>query len=73
MEDALKKFEEMKQIAEAHYRSVGEIVCPYFNKSVGFNAKGLDHIKMKGWNKTRLVSDQYLLWKTKADPIWSIQ
>ena len=57
---ASKHFEEIKQTAETHYRSIGEVFCPYFNKPVGFSAKGLDHIKMKEWNKARLVSDQYL-------------
>lgn len=55
-----KQFEEVKQTAEAHYHSIGEVFCPYFDKPVGFNAKGLDHIKMKEWNKTRIMSDQYL-------------
>jgi len=59
-EEVQKHFEELKQTAETHYRSIGEIFCPYFNKKVGFNAKGLDHIKMHGWNKARTASDQYL-------------
>lgn len=27
---------------------------------MSFNAKGLDHIKFKEWNKARVVEDQYL-------------
>ena len=58
--DPLQHFEEIKQAAETNYKAVGEVFCPYFDKQVGFNAKGLDHIKMKGWNKARVMSDQYL-------------
>ena len=36
------------------------MLCPYLRTKINFNAKGLDHIKMKSWNKTRLASDQYL-------------
>ena len=34
--------------------------CPALNKNINFNTKGLDHIKFKDWNKTRLASEQYL-------------
>ncbi|MBA4319488.1 MAG: hypothetical protein C0412_13890 [Flavobacterium sp.] len=60
MYDALNKFEEMKQAAETYYHTVGEIFCPYLKKNVNFNIKGLDHIKMKEWNKARTVADQYV-------------
>ncbi len=58
--DNIQKFEILKEEAEKSYRSIGEVYCPYLKKAVKFNAKGLDHIKLKQWNKARLISDQYL-------------
>jgi len=58
-----EQFQKIKQEAEDFYTTVNSIFCPYFNLKVNFNAKGLDHIKMKAWNKTRLASDQYLRFK----------
>lgn len=58
--DNLEKFQKIKQEAECFYKTVEAVVCPYLKLKVNFNAKGLDHIKMKSWNKARLVSDQYL-------------
>jgi len=60
MGSAIKKFEEIKLQAEDFYKKIGSIFCPYLKKNVNFNAKGLDHIKMKEWNKARLVADQYM-------------
>ncbi len=54
------KIKEVKEKAEDEYKKIDKVLCPYLNRKVHFNAKGLDHIKMKEWNKTRLVSDQYL-------------
>lgn len=56
----LEKFNKLKEVSEDTYRSWGKIYCPYLQKNVNFNAKGLEHIKLKEWNKARLVSDQYL-------------
>jgi len=61
--DNLELFEKTKQEAEAFYKTVNPVFCPYLKAKVNFNAKGLDHIKMKSWNKTRLISDQYLRFK----------
>jgi hypothetical protein len=58
--DNLALYQKVKQEAEDFYKTIGSIPCPYLKTKVNFNAKGLDHIKMKSWNKTRLVSDQYL-------------
>jgi len=55
-----EKFNETKEEAEEFYRSLGSVLCPYFNEKVNFNAKGLDHIKFKKWNKTRVIDDQYM-------------
>lgn len=53
-------FEKIKNEAEQFYKKLESVFCPYLRKKVNFNAKGLDHIKMKAWNRTRPVSDQYL-------------
>ncbi|MFH0819648.1 MAG: hypothetical protein V1892_01310 [bacterium] len=58
--DNLEKLQETKKAAEAFYENIGSVPCPYLKRSIVFNVKGLDHIKMKAWNKTRLSSDQYL-------------
>lgn len=55
-----KKFDEVKEKAQKEYKKINSVLNPFLRKKVNFNAKGLDHIKFKEWNKTRLVSDQYL-------------
>jgi len=60
MDERQTRFEEVKKEAEEEYKKVDSVFCPFLNKKVNFNAKGLDHIKFKEWNKTRLISDQYL-------------
>lgn len=60
----MSKFNEIKSIAEEEYKSIGKIRCPYLNRDVSFNAKGIDHVKLKEWNKARLISDQYLRFKS---------
>ena len=58
--DKIEQFQKTKQEAENFYKTVNAVFCPYLKSKINFNAKGLDHIKMKSWNKARLVSDQYL-------------
>jgi len=60
MDERQIKFDQIKKSAEEQYRKINSIFCPFLNKKVNFNAKGLDHIKFKEWNKTRLISEQYL-------------
>lgn len=55
-----EKFEGTKRKAEEIYKSIGEVYCPYFKEKVAFHAPGLEHIKFKDRNKTRLASDQYM-------------
>ena len=55
-----ERFEKVKKKAEEFYKNIGSVRCPYFGAAVNFNAKGLDHIKFKGWNRTRLIGDQYM-------------
>lgn len=52
-------FEKIKKEAEKFYKSVNNVRCPYFNEKINFNSKGLDHIKFNGWNRGRLICDQY--------------
>lgn len=61
--DSLEQFEKVKREAEDYFKTINSVYCPYLKLKVNFNAKGLDHIKMKSWNKTRLISDQYLRFK----------
>lgn len=56
----IDQFEKIKKEAEEFYKTLDSAFCPYLKTKINFNAKGLDHIKMKSWNKTRLISDQYL-------------
>lgn len=59
-EELKELLDKIKAKAESFYNGINDIDCPYLNRKVNFNAKGLDHIKMKAWNKTRTASDQYL-------------
>jgi|SRR3989338_7253445 len=55
-----KKFNKIKGKAEEFYKSIGQVYCPYFKEEVSFNSKGLDHLKMRGWNRSRARKDQYM-------------
>jgi hypothetical protein len=55
-----KMLEKVKNKAETTYKKTGSVFCPALNKNINFNTKGLDYIKFKDWNKTRLASEQYL-------------
>jgi len=54
------KFENVKREAEESYKTIGEVYCSYFKEKVAFNVKGLNHIKLKEWNKARSVVEQYI-------------
>ncbi len=49
-----------KENAEKFYKNIESVYCPYLREEVSFNSKGLNHIKMKAWNKSRSYQDQYL-------------
>lgn len=55
-----KEFDAVKSEAEEFYKNIGDVPCPYLNATVSFNAKGLDHIKMKRWNHSRNERDQFV-------------
>lgn len=58
--EKIKRFQIIKQKAEEDYKKIDKVYNPFLRRKVSFNAKGLDHIKLKQWNKTRLLSDQFL-------------
>jgi hypothetical protein len=60
MEVELEKFKKVKEEAEKFYKEIGEIYCPYLKEKVSFNAKGLDHVKFKEWDKARSLIEQYI-------------
>ncbi len=53
-----EEFEKIKTEAESYYRTIDSAHSPYFGGPVSFNAKGLDHLKFKEWDKARSVDDQ---------------
>jgi hypothetical protein len=55
-----KEFDEMKATAEGSYKTIEKVYCAYLGTDVFFNAKGLDHIKMKRWNHARPERDQFM-------------
>jgi len=59
----LEKFKKVKERSEKTYKTIGDVNCPYLQKEVNFNVKGLDHIKFKRWNHTRPNIDQYMRFK----------
>jgi hypothetical protein len=58
-----KDFEKIKAKGEEFYKSIDEVSCPYLNKKVSFNSKGLEHLKFKRREKTRFPKDQYMRFK----------
>lgn len=60
MELDLEKFEKVKNKAEKFYKALNSVYCPYLKGKVNFNARGLDHIKFKTWNRARVRHDQYM-------------
>jgi hypothetical protein len=53
-------FLKVKQEAEEKYKKLQPVYCPYLKDKVHFDTTGLDHIKFKEWNKTRIRTDQYI-------------
>lgn len=54
-----KEFAELKFKVEEEYKRLGKVQCPYLECEVVFNAKGIEHLKMKRWNHARPKKDQY--------------
>ena len=56
----LSDFEEIKKKGEETYKNISEVFCPYLNDKVSFNSQGIEHLKFKRREKTRLIQDQYM-------------
>lgn len=63
MEISREKFKAEKQKAEDFYKNLDTISCPYFGEKVFFNAKGLEHLKFKRKNHSRIIDDQFIRFK----------
>lgn len=55
-----EEFNSIREKAEASYKGIGSVHCPYFQEKVNFNTEGLEHIKFKAWNKARSQRDQFM-------------
>ena len=55
-----KEFDTLKTTAEDAYKLIGAVRCPYLQTDIAFNAKGLDHLKLKRWNHGRAEKDQFM-------------
>ena len=63
MKFSSKQFDLVKNEAKETYNQFTKVKCPYFSDQVAFNAKGMQHLKFKAWNKTRSIQDQYMRFK----------
>ncbi|MBI5004070.1 hypothetical protein HZC00_03175 [Candidatus Kaiserbacteria bacterium] len=59
----IENFDEVATRAEALYRSIEPVRCPYLDEVVHFNAHGLEHLKFKRRGKARSRHDQYMRFK----------
>lgn len=55
-----EEFMKAKVTAESVYEKIGSVRCPILETTVAFNAKGLDHLKLKRWNHARERKDQWV-------------
>jgi hypothetical protein len=58
-----QQFKEIKEKGEEFYKAIGEVPCPFLKEKVYFGAQGLEHLKFKRREKTRLEKDQYMRFK----------
>ena len=58
--DKYKDFDKVRESAEAWYATVSEVHCPYLERKVAFNHKGIAHIKFKRDGIIRHRADQYV-------------
>lgn len=64
MEISDEKFKQRREEAEAYYKTVVSVKCPYFQgEQVFFNAVGFEHLIFKGWDEPRKRIDQYIRFK----------
>lgn len=56
-----EQFERRKTEAEAIYKGIGRVRCPYFDGAeIVFNSDGFEHLIFKSWNRTRSREDQFV-------------
>src|SRR3989344_3695622 len=60
LEFTTDEFNKMKEGAEAFYKTIGSVQCPYFKENINFNVEGFEHLKFKAWNRARSKSDQFM-------------
>lgn len=58
-----RDFQKIREKAEAFYKTIGEMYCPFFSEKVIFNTKGMEHLKFKGKNRARSRLDQKMRFK----------
>jgi hypothetical protein len=51
-------FEKVISEGEDTYRKLKDVLCPYFNEIIHFNAQGLQHLKFKRHEVARAPNDQ---------------
>ena len=61
-----QEFATVLQEAQAFYRTLEQIRCPYFQSNVQFNARGFEHLRRKTWNRGRDRHDQFMRLKHLA-------
>jgi hypothetical protein len=54
----LSRFKKVLVEAEAYYKTIGAVHCPYFNKKVTFNSDGFHHLRYKVAGSEREKSAQ---------------
>lgn len=55
-----EEFQVVRDKAEIFYKNIDSVICPYFHEKVNFNTEGLEHIKLKAWNRARSQADQFM-------------
>lgn len=53
-------FDKIREKAEAEYKAIAEVYCPYFKEKIVFNDKGITHLKFKKDKVARERKDQYM-------------
>ena len=59
----INDFEKVKTKGEELYKEISEVYCPFLKEKIIFNTQGLEHLKFKRREKTRLEQDQYMRFK----------
>ncbi|HWX21516.1 MAG TPA: hypothetical protein VN578_16565 [Candidatus Binatia bacterium] len=63
---APEEFDQVLQKAQDLYDKFGRIYCPYFRDGIHFDARGLEHLRRKTWNRGREQRDQFMRLKHLA-------